>query len=391
MPSVVGEANHLQQQQQQQQQQQSQQQRTTGIMATAQSSSTSVNHNSATATAAQAAAACAAAGRDMKNFSDHEINELLGLIPDEYTAEEQQQQADEAAAAAAAANAAAALGKGVHHSVVGTTTACNLASSSGSGGGIGGIRRLSAQGETQPNTILSGQQQQQQKPGIVTATATSNNGNEDTKNMTSMELHIAQQEAQVRSERKRSREKQRRNDVNKQFQELTEVLKQIEREAQEMGRGDDSYGSLSTMMAIAASTGPTNRVDLIARTIVHLERLNRTAKKQKIEINQLRDQLENTKKSGEDMAEKLKDVMFNQQRHVMSGFSPYPHMMSSVQQQGTMNNNGAVTCGGTIPGQGAQQVGMRSVATTNGTTTTTNGVQHHQQQQMPMMMMPMMM
>merc|ERR1712161_61724 len=181
---------------------------------------------------------------------------------------------------------------------------------------------------------------------------------------------------------------ERRNDVNKQFQELTEVLKQIEREAQEMGRGDDSYGSLSTMMAIAASTGPTNRVDLIARTIVHLERLNRTAKKQKIEINQLREQLESTKKSGEDMAEKLKDVMFNQQRHVMSGFSPYPHMMSSVQQQGTTNNTGAVTCGGTIPG--TQQVGMRSVAT-NGTTTTTNGAQHHQQQQIPMMMMPMMM
>merc|ERR1712194_56037 len=149
---------------------------------------------------------------------------------------------------------------------------------------------------------------QQQKSGIVTATATSNNGNEDTKNMTSMELHIAQQEAQVRSERKRSREKQRRNDVNKQFQELTEVLKQIEREAQEMGRGDDSYGSLSTMMAIAASTGPTNRVDLIARTIVHLERLNRTAKKQKIEINQLREQLESTKKSGEDMAENRKEL-----------------------------------------------------------------------------------
>merc|ERR1712238_553156 len=113
----------------------------------------------------------------------------------------------------------------------------------------------------------------------------------------------------------------------------------------------------STMMAIAVSTGPTNRVDLIARTIVHLERLNRTAKKQKIEINQLREQLESTKKSGEDMAEKLKDVMFNQQRHVMSGFSPYPHMMSSVQQQGTTNNTGAVTCGGTIPG--TQQVGMR--------------------------------
>jgi hypothetical protein len=144
------------------------------------------------------------------------------------------------------------------------------------------------------------------------------------------DAHIAAQEAQLRSERKRSREKQRRNDVNRQFTELTEVLKNIEREAQEVGRNDDAYGSVSTMMAIAASTGPTNRVDLIARTIVHLERLNRTAKKQRLEIASLREQLEHTKKAGEEMAEKLKDVMFNQQRQFSTAaYAPFPQLASA--------------------------------------------------------------
>jgi hypothetical protein len=117
--------------------------------------------------------------------------------------------------------------------------------------------------------------------------------------------------------------------VNNKFSELTEVLKNIEREAQEMGRNDDDYGSVSTMMAIAASTGPTNRVDLIARIIVHLERLNRTAKKQRLEIATLREQLEHTKKAGEEMAEKLKDIMFNQQRQFSTGYAPFPQLASS--------------------------------------------------------------
>ena len=277
-------------------------------MATATSNSHSAQALSSavtTATAAQAAAAAAAAGRDMKNFSDLEINELLGLIPDEYTAE--QQAAEEAAAAAtAAANAASALGRGVHHNVM--VIASEVPSSS-KGARPSGSCIPNSEGEQQHGGTTNGKLSADQKP---------------------QDPHIAAQEAQLRSERKRSREKQRRNDVNKQFAELTEVLKNIEREAQEVGRNDDAYGSVSTMMAIAASTGPTNRVDLIARTIVHLERLNRTAKKQRLDIAGLREQLERTKKAGEDMAEKLKDVMFNQQRQYTSAaYAPFPQLASS--------------------------------------------------------------
>ena len=291
-----------------------------------------------TATAAQAAAAAAAAGRDMKNFSDMEINELLGLIPDEYTAE---QEAEEAAATAAA-NAASALGKGVHHNV--TVTAPSLAPSN--------IRRVTSNN--------AGGQQQQQSNGINSST--SGAPGVDGK---PQDAHIAAQEAQLRSERKRSREKQRRNDVNKQFVELTEVLKNIERDAQEMGRNDDAYGSVSTMMAIAASTGPTNRVDLIARTIVHLERLNRTAKKQQTEIANLQERLERTKKAGEDMAEKLKDVMFSQQRQFAApAFSPYPNMTTS-----------SVTVPAGTPAASAP--GMTSMPATNGVGVPHVPPQHH--------------
>lgn len=117
------------------------------------------------------------------------------------------------------------------------------------------------------------------------------------------------EEAQVRLMQKRKREKQQRNDVNRQFAKLLEFLKLIEQEAEEMGRQNEDnddysasgcYGSVSTIMALSTSTGPTNRVDLIARTIIHLEHLNRTAKKQKVEIEELSNLLEQTKRSREE-------------------------------------------------------------------------------------------
>lgn len=237
-----------------------------------------------------ATAAAAASVRRMKNLTDLEINDLLGLIPDEYAAEEQ-----------AAANAAMALGKGIHHSVTVPQAGHTTVSV--------------ASGTNKPESQQHFQQHQPQTDSGM--------------NEKSQESHSELHEAQIRSERKRSREKQRRNDVNKQFAELTEVLKMIEREAQEQERKEDSYASVSTMMAIAASTGPTNRVDLIARTIAHLERLNRAAKRQRVEIRTLKDELERTKKAGEEMAEKLKDVMFSQQ-HQSQAYAPYPQMLAAA-------------------------------------------------------------
>lgn len=104
--------------------------------------------------------------------------------------------------------------------------------------------------------------------------------------------------AQARSERKRSREKQRRSDINKQFADLIQILRQIEAEDSEEDK-------------VRLSFNPSNRVDLIARTILHLERLRDFKKKKKEEIESLQQQLDLAKKAGEDTAQKLKETMFN--------------------------------------------------------------------------------
>ena len=108
--------------------------------------------------------------------------------------------------------------------------------------------------------------------------------------------------AQARSERKRSREKQRRSDVNKQFTDLTQILRTIEEEEAEENNG------LTTRLAF----NPSNRVDLIARTSMHLERLQKANKRQKLEVQSLQQQLDQAKKAGEETAAKLKETMFNQ-------------------------------------------------------------------------------
>jgi hypothetical protein len=106
--------------------------------------------------------------------------------------------------------------------------------------------------------------------------------------------------AMARSERKRSREKQRRSDVNQKFGDLTLLLRQIESEEAE----EDQMARLAF--------NATNRVDLVARTIMHLGRLRDCNKKRKVEVESLQQQLDQAKKAGEDTAAKLKETMFNQ-------------------------------------------------------------------------------
>jgi hypothetical protein len=105
---------------------------------------------------------------------------------------------------------------------------------------------------------------------------------------------------QARSERKRSREKQRRCDVNMQFTDLTKLIRQLEAE------------EATDLEKARLAFSPTNRVDLIARTIVHLERLRDSNKRHKVEVDSLQQQLDQAKKAGEDTAAKLKEAMFNQ-------------------------------------------------------------------------------
>jgi hypothetical protein len=124
--------------------------------------------------------------------------------------------------------------------------------------------------------------------------------------------HDHHHKTMARSERKRSREKQRRCDVNRQFTDLTTVLKQIEaEEAAEDHSASTSSSSLWGVLPRVAFSA-SNRVELIARTITHLERLNASNKRRKKEIDSLQQQLDLAKKAGEDTAAKLKEVMFNQ-------------------------------------------------------------------------------
>ena len=191
---------------------------------------------------------------------------------------------------------------------------------------------------------------------------------------------------EVRSERKRSREKQRRTDVNKQFNELTDVIKRIETDEQKNQQdiivreqerdkeyqrqrqqttqhGDDETTteedgsssnkrlkptSPSTSSSVMSSCvlppfSATNRVDLIARTIAHLERLARVTNKQRSDINSLEEQLTVSKKAGEDTASKLKQattVQMNMANPMMmnNGSMMSPMMMAN----GGNGNNGSM-------------------------------------------------
>lgn len=105
--------------------------------------------------------------------------------------------------------------------------------------------------------------------------------------------------AQARSERKRSREKQRREDVNKQFADLSALLRQIETE-EDANTKRLPYSS-------------TNRVDLIARTIVIMERVHKVSKERKQEIANLQKEVEDAKKMAEDTAARLKEATLYQQ------------------------------------------------------------------------------
>ena len=115
----------------------------------------------------------------------------------------------------------------------------------------------------------------------------------------------AEARAQARSERKRSREKQRRSDVNKQFADLTALLRRIEAEDLDA----DGMAGLASF----PSGGPTNRVDLIARTIAVLERMHDMSCKKRREVMDLNKQLEDMKKMAEDTAARLKEATVYQQ------------------------------------------------------------------------------
>jgi hypothetical protein len=239
-------------------------------------------------------------------FTVDEIQELMGLIPSE--------QQSNAPPTSASHNSLEDLHSPMHVNAV----AVSNTSSSGLASVLGGSRRGPSSATT--------------SSGSRGHKTSSNEIDDGSKN-------------QARSERKRSREKQRRTDVNKQFGELTEVLKRIEAEEQQLQQeraareeareGGPKPNSHQSSRMVLPPFSPTNRVDLIARTIAHLERLSHVTKKQVQELQSLEDQLKTAQKAGEDTAQKLKEAVFNQQQQggmmMMNGMTGGNPMFNPMQ------------------------------------------------------------
>ena len=215
---------------------------------------------------------------------------------------------------------------------------------------------------------------------------------------------IAMSRSKARSERKRTREKQRRDGVNRQFAELTKVLKRLELEEREeaerkarLAAGSDGSISASLHSVRLPFIAPNNSVDLIACAIVHLQHLHRMSKRQQEDLNRLEDELQMSKKAGEDTATKLKEVLFNYQ-------IPRPHLgMTNPSfsvgntSSNTSSNNNASNVGMNVNNNSNNDSNSnRIVASTNGnsnlamnTTTGTpmavagmmQGASHQKQQQ----------
>ncbi len=258
------------------------------------------------------------------NLSADDLQELLGLIPSHVAHERQEE-------------GGAVYGHHHHHN---SAEASSAAAGTGMGMGIG----------HPPNGHHHRHHYQQvQQPSGLQSPA-----EEETEGA-----------VQARSERKRSREKQRRCDVNKQFSDLTEVVKRIEleesqahleqqqqqtttgtAEAPSSGGGDSSVAGAAATSASSAAPprrvvlplpslpafSPANRVDLMVRTIAHLERLHLTTKNQREQIRSLEEQLQLAQIAGEETAQKLKEAQQQQQQSGGMG-GGMMHMIPAQKQQ----------------------------------------------------------
>jgi len=119
--------------------------------------------------------------------------------------------------------------------------------------------------------------------------------------------NLTAEKARIQSERKRSREKQRRSDVNTQFADLTALLKKVEAEDVQSDENRKAFvKELST-----ASSNNMNRVDLIGKTITVLNRVHNENLKRKRTIDELNEELKVTKKRAEEATIKLQQKQSN--------------------------------------------------------------------------------
>ena len=190
----------------------------------------------------------------------------------------------------------------------------------------------------------------------------------------------------LRTERKRSREKQRRHDVNQQFTELNQTVRQIELETEEY--------------RVPTYNSPNNRADMIARTVGLLKALHELHTKKQQEIQHLREELQRAQQAGEEAAAKLKEAMLQPQNLGNNKVLMMVPMMMSAAAGAAGNEAGSHggTAGPTI--NAAPHSVPPFTPSTGVVVDPTTGLPNHNhmmmpwmqqmmaQQMMPMMMMP---
>jgi len=190
-----------------------------------------------------------------------------------------------------------------------------------------------------------------------------NGDNLDDDNLDSNTDLSEEMKAQIRSERKRTREKQRRSDVNSQFASLTELLKRVEGYDLDSDVSDDDDETETKKRKISSvaviNVTPSNRVDLIARTIAVMDRLHQVNRTLRRNVKGLRKTLHKVKlgSDGDDLKKPGTMNSGMMGSGMMGQNGQYPGMMmmmpaGGMQQMGMM--------GQSMPQQGdGQQVSLR--------------------------------
>jgi len=153
--------------------------------------------------------------------------------------------------------------------------------------------------EKEPSKDVVEDKAQLEHVRAATAKTMSTEGDASEEEQSDEKKLTAAEKAKLRSERKRSREKQRRSDVNTQFADLTALLKKIGAEDAQQDEGRKSFIELST------SSSNMNRVDLIGKTIAVLRRIHNENGKRERSIEELSEELKATKKREDDANMKL--------------------------------------------------------------------------------------
>lgn len=173
-------------------------------------------------------------------------------------------------------------------------------------------------------------------------TTTSTSSVTSNKNTDDIDPNLSEDtKAQIRSERKRNREKQRRSDVNNQFAALTDLLQSVEGYDLDSDVSDDEDECEPKKRKINSvgmvNVAPANRVDLIARTIAVMDRLHKVNRSLRQNVKDLRKNLKknNGGAAATNSTSAMPGMMMNGMNMAMNGQMQGMMMMMPQQMAST--------------------------------------------------------